>query len=62
MIKLPLIDGKVHFIRRVDNDGQINVLNEAFSVGKGFISEYIRATICLRKKRLEVSTSNLRVM
>jgi len=32
--KLPLTDGKVHFIRRVDNDGQINVLNETFSVGK----------------------------
>ena len=32
--KLPLTDGKVHFIRRVNNDGQINVLNETFSVGK----------------------------
>ena len=52
--KLPLTDGKVHFIRRVDNDGQINVLNETFSVGKEFISEYVRATICLRKLRLEV--------
>ena len=52
--KLPLTDGKVHFIRQVDNDGQINVLNEAFSVGKEFISEYIWVTICLRKQRLEV--------
>ncbi|MFH0904122.1 MAG: hypothetical protein V1854_02895 [Methanobacteriota archaeon] len=38
----------MHFIRRVDNDGQINVLNETFSVGKEFTSEYIWATICLR--------------
>ena len=45
--KLALTDGKVHFIRRVDNDGQINVLNETFSVGKEFISEYVRAAICL---------------
>ena len=51
--KLPLTDGKVHFIRRVDNDGQIN-LNETFSVDKEFVSEYVWATICLRKQRLEV--------
>lgn len=52
--KLPLTDGKVHFIRQVKNDGQINVLNGAFSVGKEFISEYVWATICLRGQRLEV--------
>lgn len=52
--KLPLTDGKVHFIRQVNNDGQINVLNEAFSVGKEFISEYVWATICLGEQRLEV--------
>ena len=52
--KLPLTDGKVHFIRRVDNDGLINVLNETFSVGKEFTSEYVWATICLRKQRLEI--------
>ena len=46
--------GQVHFIRQVNNDGQINVLNEAFSVGKEFISEYVWATICLREQRLEV--------
>lgn len=52
--KLPLTDGKVHFIRRVDNDGQINVLNEIFGVGKEFTSEYVWATICLRKQRLKI--------
>ena len=52
--KLPLTNGKVHFIRRVDNDGQINVLNETFGVGKEFISEYVWATICLGKQRLEI--------
>jgi len=52
--KLPLTDGKVHFIRRVDNDEQINVMNKTFGVGKEFTSEYIWATICLRKQRLEV--------
>jgi len=33
---------------------KINVLNETFNVGKEFISKYVRATICLRKQRLEV--------
>ena len=52
--KLPLTDGKVHFIRQVDNSGQINLLNETFNVGKEFISEYVWATICLRKQRLDI--------
>ncbi|NAS89766.1 hypothetical protein C4E24_08570 [ANME-1 cluster archaeon AG-394-G21] len=38
----------------VDNDGKISVLNEAFKVGKEFISEYVWATICLKKQTLEV--------
>ena len=38
----------------VDNDGKISVLNEAFKVGKEFISEYVWATICLKKQMLEV--------
>ena len=54
MGKLPLTEGKVHFIRQVKNDGRINVLNETFSVGKEFISEYVWATICVGKQRLEV--------
>ena len=52
--KLPLTGGKVHFIRQVNNDGQINVLNEVFSVGNEFIGEYVWATICLRKQKLEI--------
>jgi len=52
--KLPLTRGKIHFIRMVDNDGKISVLNEAFKVGKEFISEYVWATICLKKQTLEV--------
>ena len=52
--KVPLTDGQVHFIRRVDNDGQINVLNEALNVGGEFISEYVWATICTGKRKMEV--------
>jgi len=52
--KLPLTDGKVHFIRKVNNEGEISVLSEAFDVGKEFIDEYVWATICLKKQRVGV--------
>ena len=39
--KLPLTDGKIHFIRKGNNEGKISVLNEAFKVGKEFIDEYV---------------------
>ena len=52
--KLPLTEGQIHFIRTVDNEGGISVLNEAFKVGGEFISEYVWATICLAKQKIEV--------
>jgi hypothetical protein len=52
--KLPLTDGKIHFIRKVNDEGEISVLNEAFKVGKEFIDEYVWATICLKKQRIWV--------
>jgi hypothetical protein len=36
----------------VDNDGKISVRNEAFKVGKEFISEYAWATIGLEKQTM----------
>ncbi len=44
----------MHFIRQVDNEGQINVLNEALNVGEEFISEYVWATIGTGKQKMEV--------
>ncbi|HJH25582.1 MAG TPA: hypothetical protein C5S37_08990 [Methanophagales archaeon] len=52
--KLPLTDGKIHFIRKVNTKAGINVLNEVFEVGKEFISEYVWATICLGKRKMGV--------
>ena len=52
--KLPLTDGQIHFIRTVDNEGNISVLNEAFKVGGEFISEYVWATICLADRKMKV--------
>ncbi len=42
---LPLVTGKIHFIRVVDSRGKINVLNEYFEVGKEYTEEYVWATI-----------------
>ena len=47
-------DRKIHFIRKVNNEGDISVLNEAFEVGKELIDEYVWATICLAERKLEV--------
>ena len=52
--QLPLTDGKIHFIRKVDIEGEISILNEAFEVGKEFIDEYVWATICLKKQKIGV--------
>jgi len=52
--QLPLTDGKIHFIRKVDIEGEISIMNEAFEVGKEFISEYVWATICLKKQKIDV--------
>ena len=54
LVKLPLIGGKIHFIRKVDNEGKISVLNELHKVGGEFINEYVWATICLIKEKIEV--------
>jgi hypothetical protein len=51
---LPLVTGKVHFIRVVDSRGKISVLNEYFKVGKEYIGEYFWATIETRKHTLTV--------
>jgi len=42
---LPLVSGQVHFIRVVDSDGRVNILNEDVIVGKEYIGEYTWATI-----------------
>jgi len=43
--KIPLVNGKIHFIRVADPNGQIKLFNERFKVGKEYIGEYAWATI-----------------
>ena len=61
--KLPLVDGKIHFIRIVDSNGQISVLNEYFNVGKEYIGEYVWTTVETRKQTLVIyyKDENLKV-
>jgi putative transposase len=42
---IPLVTGKIHFIRIVDSKGNIAVLNESFHTGEEYIGEYVWATI-----------------
>ena len=54
MNRFPLTAGKVHFIREVDSQGEISILNEYFDVGKGYIGEYVWTTIETVKQTLIV--------
>lgn len=42
---IPLVSGKVHFIRVVDGKGDISVNNEIFHVGEEYIGEFVWASI-----------------
>lgn len=50
--KLPLTAGRVHFIRKVDEQGEINILKEQWKVTKTLSGKYVWATIDLRKAEL----------
>ncbi len=50
---LPIIEGKVHFIRQVEGDGTISVLNEDFYVRKLFGYEYVQGIIDMKLEQLK---------
>jgi putative transposase len=43
--QLPITAGRIHFMRKVNLAGQIELLNETWPVGEKWIGEYVRATI-----------------
>jgi transposase InsO family protein len=53
--KLPLTKGKIHFIRKVDNEGRISILNKVFFLSEEFIGEYVWTTIDMTQQRMKVS-------
>lgn len=52
--RLPIVAGKIHFIRAVDSIGRISILNEHFDVGEEYIDEYVWATVETMKQMLTV--------
>jgi putative transposase len=53
--ELPLTAGRLHFIRRVDERGQIRLLNESWKVSKRLVGEYVWATVALKAQSLQIS-------
>jgi len=43
--RLPITEGRIHFLRKVDPSGKLEVLNESWSLGNSWSGEYVRATI-----------------
>jgi hypothetical protein len=51
---LPLTAGRLHFIRRVNERGVINIRKEDWKVSRRLAREYVWAILDLRKERLEI--------
>ncbi len=51
---LPITDGRVHFIRCVNPEGQISLLNETWHVSKWLVNQYVWATIVTRQRVLKI--------
>ncbi len=51
---LPITAGRVHFIRKVQPDGTILLLNETWRVGKRLAGKYVWATITTHRRRLDI--------
>jgi putative transposase len=52
--KLPITAGRIHFIRKVNAQGRINILNEEWSVGKRLGGRYVWATLITITRRLDI--------
>ena len=51
---LPITAGRIHFIRQVQPDGSITVLNESWKVSKRLAGKYVWATLMTHCRRLEI--------
>ena len=52
--RLPITAGRLHFIRRVDQEGLISLLNEDWKVGKRLAGQYVWATVVTQEQRLKI--------
>ena len=53
--ELPLTAGRVHFIRKVDAQGEITLLKEPWKVSKSLVGHYVWATLDTGKDALSIS-------
>jgi len=51
---VPITAGRIHFIRQVQADGRIVILNEAWKVSKRLAGKYVWATLVTHRRRLEL--------
>lgn len=52
--ELPISAGRLHFIRQVDAEGFLSLLNEEWRVGKRLVGQYVWATIISHQRRLMI--------
>jgi hypothetical protein len=52
--RLPITAGRIHFMRKVNGDGLIQLLNEAWPVDRKLAGEYVRATVQVAAQRLTI--------
>jgi transposase len=53
--EVPLTAGRVHFIRKVDAQGEITILQEPWKVSKSLVGQYVWATLDTGKGALSIS-------
>jgi putative transposase len=51
---LPITAGRVHFIRRVQADGTVSILNETWTVSKALANQFVWATITTHHRCLDI--------
>jgi leucine-zipper of insertion element IS481 len=51
---LPITSGRIHFIRHVQTDGTIRILNEIWPIGKRLAGQYVWATITTHRHTLDI--------
>lgn len=52
--QLPITAGRVHFIRRVSESGEIKLLSETWQVSRSLAHQYVWATVITQAQRLEI--------
>jgi putative transposase len=52
--ELPITAGRIHFIRQVDEEGFVSLLNEEWKVDRRLAGQYVWATVMTHEQRLRI--------